>query len=208
MKSGLDDFKRKLQTKCVEILRAYKNFNSNINNANPNANMNPMQQNHGPNGPPSMAPNGPGQNGNVHVDLILPEKLQDLPKLALGIMKSQAFRGGNEVSLDHRMWLFDVVSSKGNRMSQIVFRPMLMDLLNSTPQKEEIMNPSMNNLRADGVFLLNTGLQLFLWVGINARSTVLMDVFGTNNIQEVDATLQFLGREIRGNSRKSRSIWK
>lgn len=48
---------------------------------------------------------------------------------------------------------------------------------------------SEERLSKGGVYLLETGLHLFLWVGANAQQELLLNIFGTPSFGQIDSSL-------------------
>ncbi|KAG7261075.1 hypothetical protein CRUP_037321 [Coryphaenoides rupestris] len=51
---------------------------------------------------------------------------------------------------------------------------------------------SEERLSKGGVYLLETGLHLFLWVGANAQQELLLNIFGTPSFGQIDPSLTSL----------------
>lgn len=52
---------------------------------------------------------------------------------------------------------------------------------------------SEERLSKGGVYLLETGLHLFLWVGASAQQELLLNIFGTPSFSQIEPSL------VRGN---------
>lgn len=48
---------------------------------------------------------------------------------------------------------------------------------------------SEERLSKGGVYLLETGLQLFLWVGASVQQELLLNIFGTPSFSQIDGTM-------------------
>ena len=48
---------------------------------------------------------------------------------------------------------------------------------------------SEERLSKGGVYLLETGLLLFLWVGANAQQELLLNIFGTPTFSQIDPNM-------------------
>ena len=48
---------------------------------------------------------------------------------------------------------------------------------------------SEERLSKGGVYLLETGLHLFLWVGANAQQELLLNIFGTPTFSQIDPNM-------------------
>ncbi|XP_029706664.1 protein transport protein Sec24C-like [Takifugu rubripes] len=51
---------------------------------------------------------------------------------------------------------------------------------------------SEERLSKGGVYLLETGLRLFLWVGASVQQEVLLSIFGTSSFSQIDSSLTSL----------------
>lgn len=52
---------------------------------------------------------------------------------------------------------------------------------------------SEERLSKGGVYILETGLHLFLWVGASVQQELLLNIFGTPSFSQIDASM------VRGN---------
>lgn len=48
---------------------------------------------------------------------------------------------------------------------------------------------SEERLSKGGVYLLETGLQLFLWVGASVQQELLLNIFGTPSFSQIDGSM-------------------
>lgn len=48
---------------------------------------------------------------------------------------------------------------------------------------------SEERLSRGGVYLLENGLNIFLWVGVNAQQELLQNIFGTPAFSQIDPTM-------------------
>lgn len=48
---------------------------------------------------------------------------------------------------------------------------------------------SEERLSKGGVYLLETGLHLFLWVGASVQQEVLLNIFGTPSFSQIDSSM-------------------
>lgn len=70
--------------------------------------------------------------------------------------------------------------------------------IRETIAKNKFHGLATRRLSPDGLFLLENGIELFLWVGREANPAVLSALFGTSSLQGVDLTtlrLQVTSRE-------------
>lgn len=60
---------------------------------------------------------------------------------------------------------------------------------------------SEERLSKGGVYLLETGLHLFLWVGASVQQEVLLNIFGTPSFSQIDSSM------VRGLDFYSHLLW-
>ncbi|KAL0179189.1 hypothetical protein M9458_024631, partial [Cirrhinus mrigala] len=92
---------------------------------------------------------------------------------------------GADVSLDDRAYLRQLVSSMDVSESHVFFYPRLLPL-----QKLDVESiDSEERLSRGGVYLLENGLNIFLWVGVNAQQELLQSIFGTPAFSQIDPNM-------------------
>ncbi|PAA61724.1 hypothetical protein BOX15_Mlig008454g1 [Macrostomum lignano] len=160
LKRGPKEVRESLISRCSNILAAYrKNCASNT---------------------------GPGQ-------LILPELMKLLPLYINAIIKNDAFQTGSDVSTDDRSYLMYLCESMDVLASNVFFYPRLMplhDLPPDSPDSEQPTLPafircSVERLDQRGVYLLDNGLVMFLWIGPSVDPHWINQVFGVNSLEEI-----------------------
>lgn len=125
------------------------------------------------------------------------ENLQFLPLYIMGMLKSSAFRGSNDITADSRTntWMrLDSLS-----VSQVVafYYPRLMSLHNLPEhcgvqdENGHVVLPSMLNLtkeslQQEGIYLLEDGEAILIWIGRSADPNILQSLFGNGNIDQLD----------------------
>eukprot|EP00741_Cyanophora_paradoxa_P004787 tig00000829_g4645.t1 len=134
--------------------------------------------------------------------LILPEALKLLPLYTLSILKNMAFRAGTDVRMDDRAYLIHNIMSMSAAFSTHYIYPRMFALHNlpsnvgALAQHGDVILPptislSSEKLDADGVFLVEDGLLVFLWIGKQVNPAWLTDVFGIPShvsIEDVDCS--------------------
>lgn len=190
LRSGLEAGRRALTERVVDVIRGYRAVTAAAQ---------PYQQ----------------QNTT---QLYLPESLQLLPLYAMALQKNPAFRGGAEVRSDERSFLLQALCNMPVEVCRVFIYPRLFPVHDFSEQvgapkedsagpdvvcagREEIVLPAVMNLSAerlssDGVYLLDDGTGMFLWVGRAAPPAFLSDVFGVASLDGVDtARLQLQYRD-------------
>jgi len=127
------------------------------------------------------------------------EALQFLPLYIMGMLKSPAFRGANEISADLRTYIWMRLESLTVSQHVAYYYPRLMALHNlsgSAGEQDEsgrvvlpeVLNLTKDVLTQDGIYLLEDGEAILIWIGRAADTNILQAVFGNGNIDELDAT--------------------
>ena len=160
--------------------------------------------------PATGAPYAPGASGpggaslpGMDVTSMLPECLETLPLLTLGLQKSFAFRGGDVVKSDERSALVFRLLSQPISHTRVFAYPRLYALHNMPPEagKETIPGPlaevppphpcagprvrkpstvELTSLKLDpsGCYLMDTTVELYLWVGKDAPGALIESLWG------------------------------
>eukprot|EP00577_Skeletonema_sp_RCC1716_P004482 CAMPEP_0113395308 /NCGR_PEP_ID=MMETSP0013_2-20120614/13112_1 /TAXON_ID=2843 ORGANISM="Skeletonema costatum, Strain 1716" /NCGR_SAMPLE_ID=MMETSP0013_2 /ASSEMBLY_ACC=CAM_ASM_000158 /LENGTH=1255 /DNA_ID=CAMNT_0000279485 /DNA_START=40 /DNA_END=3803 /DNA_ORIENTATION=- /assembly_acc=CAM_ASM_000158 len=206
IKTNLDNARGKLQQACIDLIRASKEGDK-------------PRRVSGYAAPPPMGGHQQQQGGEAEGEKAIPENLKLLPLYTLATMKNVAFRGGTDVHPDervhamHRLNNMDVIASKHfvyprmfslHNMSSNAGLPSANDADDEkVAGKNDIELPSVLDLTIDrlasnGIFLLDNGLDMFLWVGRSSDPAILNSLFGTNSLEGVDmsrVTLQTSGND-------------
>ncbi|BBN17285.1 protein transport protein SEC24 [Marchantia polymorpha subsp. ruderalis] len=126
--------------------------------------------------------------------LILPEALKLLPLYTLALTKSIGLRADTRVDtrVDDRAYWFTRVASLAAPLSIPLVYPRMF-AIHTLPPRESLAEGelppvvplSSENLDHDGVFLLETGEDAFLYVGKQASVELLEQLFGVHSVDEV-----------------------
>lgn len=125
------------------------------------------------------------------------EALQYLPLYIVGMLKSAAFRGTNDVPADMRTYLWMRLDTLAVSQVAAYYVPRMMALHNlpdnvGVPDANgQCILPDTLNLAAecmtqDGVYLLEDGESMFLWMGNAVSPTFLQSCFGCSSSEELD----------------------
>jgi len=183
IKTGLDQARMAIQQSCVDIIRTAKGGG---NRAMP-----------GYGAPPDQGTNDDGE---------IPKQLQLLPLYVLATMKNVAFRGGTDVHPDERIQSHHILNKLFVNDSKHYVYPRMfalhkMDDTAGTPYEGDdadadgvagrnqivlppIVSLSADQLSSDGVFLLDNGQEMYLWVGKMADMNVISALFGSHTIDD------------------------
>lgn len=187
LKTSLDNARLRLQQICVEMLRASKGGDKRTVSG-------------------YAVP--PEQNGGAQQTKETPENVKLLPLYTLALMKNVAFRGGVDVHPDERVmshYLLNrmfVLESKHfiyprlfsiHNMGETAGRPAegSLDENKAYAGRNSILLPplvnlSVDRLSSDGVFLLDNGVEMYLWVGRTADLNVVGSLFGIHSLDDID----------------------
>ncbi|TSK14801.1 Protein transport protein Sec24C [Bagarius yarrelli] len=141
--------------------------------------------------------------------LILPECMKLLPVYLNCVLKSDILQPGADVSLDDRAYLRQLVSAMDVAESHVFFYPRLLPVHKLDVESDTLpvaVRDSEERLSKGGVYLLETGLNLFLWVGVNTQQELLQNIFGTPAFGQIDPNMTSLPNLDNPLSRRLREI--
>jgi len=190
-KSSLDNARMRLQQVCVEIIKASKGGDKRTVS--------------GYSVPP---PAGQHAAGNESSDKPIPENLQLLPLYTLAMMKNVAFRGGTDVHPDERVQSHHLLNGMWVPDSKHFVYPRMFAIHNmdqgagypvegdDAPEdrvegRNRILLPtvvplSVERLSSEGIYLLDNGVEMYLWVGREADMNIVYALFGVQTLDDVD----------------------
>lgn len=191
MKSSLDNARMRLQQVCVELIKTSKGGDKRTVS--------------GYSVPP---PSGQG-GGSDDADKPIPENVSSLPLYTLATMKNVAFRGGTDVHPDERAQSHYTLNSMWVDQTKVFVHPRLFAIHemeahaglpvegnNGVPAdrvagRNRILLPAaipltVDRLSSNGIFLLDNGVEMYLWVGRTADMNVMASLFGVHSLDEMD----------------------
>jgi len=121
--------------------------------------------------------------------LILPECMKLLPLYTNCLIKSDAIAGGSDLGCDDRAYHMSSVSSMDVSSSLVYFYPRLFALHSLNPEETGIPDQircTIEKVRDDGVYLLDNGMHMLLFVGLAANPAFIQDVFGVATSAQID----------------------
>jgi len=168
--SGVEAARQAVQRRCIDMVRACKGAQLGTQAPNP-----------------------------------LPTNMQLLPLFSMALQKSPMLRGGSHVGSDLRAYLLHKAFAAPLEVLETMVYPRLMAVHMMPPEaglpqsapSEHTTGPrhvllpprlglSQDMLRTDGVFLMDAGVEMFLWVGRATPPPVLDQLFGLHSMQGVD----------------------
>uniref|UniRef100_UPI00398E495C protein transport protein Sec24C-like n=1 Tax=Pristiophorus japonicus TaxID=55135 RepID=UPI00398E495C len=121
--------------------------------------------------------------------LVMPQFLKVFPLYLNCLRKSSVLLPGVDTSIDERAYLRQVVMSMDIAETRVFFYPRLLpihELDESQTSLPQAVRCSDKRLSAEGFYLLEDGLSLFLWVGMYAPTEWIQNVFGVPSFSAVD----------------------
>lgn len=131
--------------------------------------------------------------------LILPEGFKMLPLYTLCMIKSKPLKGGNVVA-DVRMHYQRHVKNSGTTTIMSLLYPRIMAIhdlaekygfpgTNGRLRLPRFMRASYQYMVADGAYLLDNGDVAMLWFGNAVNPQIVDDLYGVENVDELDTRM-------------------
>ncbi|KAF5297356.1 hypothetical protein FQR65_LT01286 [Abscondita terminalis] len=123
--------------------------------------------------------------------LILPECMKLLPLYVNCLLKSDALSGGSDMTVDDRSFVMQAVMTMDVPNSVFYFYPRLIPLheLQLEEDCQDIPAPircSMEKMVEQGVYLLENGIHMMIWIGLGINSEFCQQVFGVPSAVQID----------------------
>eukprot|EP00794_Sanderia_malayensis_P007299 gene7299-8115_t len=143
--------------------------------------------------------------------LILPECMKLLPLYMNSLVKCDVLAGGSEMSSDDRAFLMQAALSMNTLATVPYIYPRLIplhniDLDHDTEMVPDIVRCSVERMEDSGVYLLENGISMFMWVGLQVSPDILQQLFHANTIGQVDIEMTQLPELDTPLSKRVRSI--
>lgn len=119
---------------------------------------------------------------------ILPETLKLLPVFANSLLKSDAIAGGQNLTVDERSWQMHRLMSMDIKSTYALFYPHLIQV-NDFVYTDKLPSPMRclyERLKDDGIYLLENGLSMNLWIGANVDPQSVQNLFGVSSMQQLN----------------------
>jgi len=187
LNSGLDAARDLLQGKLIELLNTYKK---------------------------ELAGGSMGGASGLQ----FPANMRALPVLFLGLMKNLGLRKSSQIPSDMRSAALDLLSTLPlPLLIQYIYPKMFSlhdmpdDAGSPDPTSGEVVLPPPMNLSSErlvsfGLYLIDDGQTQFLWVGRDAVSQLLMDVFGVPDKSQLKVGKQRLAELDNDFSERVRAV--
>lgn len=121
--------------------------------------------------------------------LILPECMKLLPLYSNCIIKSDGIQGGSEISTDDRSYLMHLINAMDVHTTNVFFYPRLLPFHDADFESSELptaIRCSLERLQDSGVYLLENGVSMFLWLGHMVDPELVQQMFGVASAAQVD----------------------
>ncbi|NXX57700.1 SC24C protein, partial [Scopus umbretta] len=141
--------------------------------------------------------------------LILPECMKLLPVYLNCVLKSDVLQPGPEVTTDDRAYIRQLVTSMDVAETNVFFYPRLFPLTKADVDSDSLpaaIRNSEERLSKGDIYLLENGLNIFVWVGVNVQQGLIQDLFGVSSFSQISNTLSTLPVLENPFSKKVRSI--
>ncbi|KAL2079428.1 hypothetical protein ACEWY4_025172 [Coilia grayii] len=141
--------------------------------------------------------------------LILPDAMKVFPVYMNSLMKTLPLVGSTELSTDDRNHHRLTLLSMGVEDTQVLLYPRLIPVHCMTVESEGVpsaLRCSEERLTDGGVFLLENGRSLFVWVGQSCSPELLQSLFNTPSLAHLPTDMSSLPELDNAHSKKLRSI--
>lgn len=117
--------------------------------------------------------------------LILPDAMKVFPVYMNSLLKTPSLVGSTELSTDDRAFYRLMVMAMGVEETQVLLYPRLIPLHTMDMSSESIPAPvrcSEERLSESGMFLLENGLSMFLWLGQGCSPDLIQNLFNVPSL--------------------------
>ncbi|NXJ78700.1 SC24C protein, partial [Trogon melanurus] len=141
--------------------------------------------------------------------LILPECMKLLPVYLNCVLKSDVLQPGPEVTTDDRAYIRQLVTSMDVAETNVFFYPRLLPLTKADVDSDSLpaaIRNSEERLSKGDIYLLENGLNIFVWVGVNVQQGLIQNLFGVSSFSQISNALSTLPVLENPFSKKVRSM--
>ncbi|CAH2268434.1 jg16866 [Pararge aegeria aegeria] len=118
--------------------------------------------------------------------LVLPESMKLLPLYTSCVLRSDAIAGGQDITCDDRSCAMYRALTADVSLSLVYTYPRLLPLDGLPSAPPQPLRASVDKMSEMGVYLLENGVHMLIWVGSQASSEWVSEVFGVASPQHVD----------------------
>lgn len=127
--------------------------------------------------------------------LILPDSMKVLPVYMNSLLKNCVLLSRQEISTDERAYQRQLVMTMDVADSQLFFYPLLLPIhtvdVKSTALPAAV-RCSESRLSEEGMFLLATGQNMFLWVGVSCPPELIQGIFNVPSFAHINTNMTML----------------
>ncbi|NWX31357.1 SC24C protein, partial [Notiomystis cincta] len=141
--------------------------------------------------------------------LILPECMKLLPVYLNCVLKSDVLQPGPEVTTDDRAYIRQLVTSMDVAETNVFFYPRLLPLTKADVESDSLpaaIRNSEERLSKGDIYLLENGLNIFVWVGVSVQQALIQNLFGVSSFSQISNALSTLPVLENPFSKKVRSV--
>ncbi|XP_073452777.1 protein transport protein Sec24C isoform X1 [Aquarana catesbeiana] len=127
--------------------------------------------------------------------LILPECMKLLPVYLNCVLKSDVLQPGPDVTIDDRAYVRQLISSMDVADSNVFFYPRLLTFTKVDPTSDSLpvaIRASEERLSKGEIYLLENGVNFFIWVGANVQQALIQNLFGVSSFSQIDSSMSAL----------------
>uniref|UniRef100_A0A4W3GYC4 SEC24 homolog D, COPII coat complex component n=1 Tax=Callorhinchus milii TaxID=7868 RepID=A0A4W3GYC4_CALMI len=124
--------------------------------------------------------------------LILPEAMKLLPVYMNCLLKSYVLLGSPDLSTDERGFQRLLVTSMDVSSTQSFFYPQLLPIHNMDVKSEDFPSAvrcSEERLSDGGIFLLENGINMFLWLGLSSQPELIQSIFNVPSFAHINTDI-------------------
>ncbi|XP_072945945.1 protein transport protein Sec24C [Epargyreus clarus] len=118
--------------------------------------------------------------------LVLPESMKLLPLYTSCVLRSDAVAGGPDITCDDRSCAMYRALTADVSLSVVYTYPRLLPLHTLPAAPPTPLRASVDKMHDQGVYLLENGVHMLVWVGSQAPADFVRDVFGAASPQQID----------------------
>ncbi|CEF70722.1 Sec24CD ortholog [Strongyloides ratti] len=147
--------------------------------------------------------------------LILPECLRLLPLYLGSIIKNDGLAGGADLTVDNRAWLMQLIPGMRTEEIMRILYPRIIPVTGVSVENDndEFFMPSeirasYEYLKKEEAYLIENGVNIFLWIGQQVSNEWIQAIFNVPNIQQVDNETHTIPERDNPQSRGLRKVAK
>ncbi|VDN82098.1 unnamed protein product [Brugia pahangi] len=109
-----------------------------------------------------------------------------LPLYVLGMLKHRAFIAGQSIRLDSRVAALLLFRSASLEVIDLELYPALYELNHFNETDPPRLHLSFEHINRNGVYLLDTGSYVYVYISSNVEASIIKRLFGVNTFERID----------------------